>query len=165
MALRQKPASIGLSLDAEGWVPVQVLLNTLDQPGPSAAKVLAPVRARIDEVRGRAQTPWESRSRTGNFIFNAPVNMTVQPGSKPGAAPTINPNSRVMRIRVVQNKRRRDEDVAHVRYALQCVSSCSERSVDLSAGLACGASQTSDTGWCYRQAGTCPHDFERDCYR
>ncbi|MAP11543.1 MAG: hypothetical protein CMQ61_05760 [Gammaproteobacteria bacterium] len=50
MALRQKPASIGLSLDAEGWVPVQVLLNTLDQPGPSAAKVLAPVRARIDEV-------------------------------------------------------------------------------------------------------------------
>ena len=95
MALRQKPASIGLSLDAEGWVPVQVLLNTLDQPGPSVAKVLAPVRARIDEVWGKAQTPWESRSRTGNFIFNAPVNVTVQPGSKPGAAPTINPNSRV----------------------------------------------------------------------
>lgn len=151
MALRQKPASIGLSMEAEGWVPVQVLLNTLDQPGPSAAKVLASVRARIDEVWGRAQTPWESRSRAGNFIFNAPVNVTVQPGSKPGAAPTINPNSRVsptdavrraeryygthgewaghcrlarvMRIRVVQNKRRRDEDVAHVRYALQCVSS------------------------------------------
>ena len=56
-------------------------------------------------MSGGAQTPWESSSLTGNFIFNAPVNVTIQQAPPTPATPMPSPAVEVAFWQSIQNSK------------------------------------------------------------
>jgi formylglycine-generating enzyme required for sulfatase activity len=78
IAYATAPGSVAADGDGENGLYTESLLAALKTPGLSAEEVFKQVRAKVDKESSGQQTPWESSSLTGNFVFNAPVTVTVQ---------------------------------------------------------------------------------------
>jgi hypothetical protein len=78
IAYATAPGSVAADGDGENGLYTESLLTVLQTPGLSVEEVFKQVRAEVDKVSGGAQTPWESSSLTGSFIFNAPITVTVK---------------------------------------------------------------------------------------
>ena len=87
IAYATAPGDVAADGDGSNGLYTSALLAALDQPGLSAEEVFKQVRATVDTQSGGTQTPWEASSLTGNFIFNAPTTINVQPA--PNTAPAV----------------------------------------------------------------------------
>ncbi len=70
IAYATAPGSVAADGDGENGTYTTALLNALGQPGLKAEEVFKRVRLEVATTTGNKQTPWESSSLTGDFIFN-----------------------------------------------------------------------------------------------
>ncbi|WP_109116566.1 caspase family protein [Azospirillum sp. TSO22-1] len=76
VAYATAPGSVALDGDGGNGVYTAELLKMLAQPDLKAEEVFKRVRANVVKRTGGAQTPWESSSLTGDFVFNLTINVT-----------------------------------------------------------------------------------------
>ncbi|MBT6272689.1 MAG: hypothetical protein HOI95_00975 [Chromatiales bacterium] len=88
IAYATAPGSVAADGEGSNGLYTESLLAVLDTPGLSAEEIFKRVRARVDTKSGGRQTPWESSSLTGNFVFNAPGTVTVQPSAPATSRPS-----------------------------------------------------------------------------
>ena len=82
IAYATAPGSVAADGIGRNGLYTSALLAALDEPGLSAEEVFKQVRVRTAGASGGRQTPWESSSLTGNFVFNAPTVVNVQAAPK-----------------------------------------------------------------------------------
>jgi uncharacterized caspase-like protein len=73
IAYATAPGSVASDGNGKNGVYTGALLAALDEPGLSAEQVFKSVRKRVSSATDGQQTPWESSSLTGDFVFNAPA--------------------------------------------------------------------------------------------
>lgn len=71
IAYATAPGSVASDGTGKNGVYTEALLAALDEPGLSAEEVFKSVRKRVATATDGEQTPWESSSLTGDFVFNA----------------------------------------------------------------------------------------------
>ncbi len=76
VAYATAPGSVALDGDGGNGVYTAELLKVLDLPDLKAEDVFKRVRANVVKRTGGVQTPWESSSLTGDFVFNLTINVT-----------------------------------------------------------------------------------------
>lgn len=77
IAYATAPGGVADDGDGDNGLYTASLLDALKVPGLTAEEVFKRVRASVDEQTNGQQTPWESSSLTGNFIFNAPATINI----------------------------------------------------------------------------------------
>lgn len=77
VAYATAPGSVALDGDGENGLYTSELLKVLGEPDLKAEEVFKRVRAGVVKHSGGKQTPWESSSLTGDFVFNFTVNVTT----------------------------------------------------------------------------------------
>lgn len=77
IAYATAPGDVADDGDGDNGLYTASLLDALKVPGLTAEEVFKRVRASVDEQTNGQQTPWESSSLTGNFIFNALATINI----------------------------------------------------------------------------------------
>jgi len=75
IAYATSPGSVAADGDGSNGVYTAALLKALAQPGLKAEEVFKRVRIEVTGATANRQTPWESSSLTGDFVFNVTVNV------------------------------------------------------------------------------------------
>jgi uncharacterized caspase-like protein len=83
VAYATAPGSTAADGDGENGLYTEELLRTLREPGLKVEEVFKRVRSGVVQKTNGMQTPWESSSLTGDFVFNQTI--IIQP--PPPAAP------------------------------------------------------------------------------
>src|SRR5262245_20736128 len=73
--MQRLPAALLLTARGRNGVYTAALLKALAMPGLKAEDVFKRARSDVVEQTKRQQTPWESSSLTGDFVFNLTVNV------------------------------------------------------------------------------------------
>src|SRR5262249_15055313 len=79
IAYATAPGSVAADGEGDNGVYTSALLGALAVPNLKAEEVFKRVRIQVTEQTQKQQTPWESSSLTGDFIFNAAVNAPPPP--------------------------------------------------------------------------------------
>lgn len=82
IAYATAPGSVAADGDGDNGLYTGELLKALGEPNLKAEEVFKRVRANVVQRTGGKQTPWESSSLTGDFVFNLTVN--VKPPAESG---------------------------------------------------------------------------------
>ncbi len=75
IAYATAPGSVAADGDGDNGLYTSELLKALGEPNLKAEEVFKRVRAGVVTRTGGRQTPWESSSLTGDFVFNLTVNL------------------------------------------------------------------------------------------
>ena len=75
VAYATAPGSVAMDGDGENGLYTSELLKALSEPDLKAEEVFKRVRANLVRRTGGKQTPWESSSLTGDFVFNLTINL------------------------------------------------------------------------------------------
>jgi hypothetical protein len=87
IAYATAPGSVAADGDGQNGVYTAALLRALSMPGLKAEDVFKQVRLEVTGQTGNQQTPWESSSLTGDFVFNrtaVPAPVVAAPGPAAG---------------------------------------------------------------------------------
>ncbi|MCC6471204.1 MAG: SEL1-like repeat protein [Alphaproteobacteria bacterium] len=91
IAYATAPGSVAADGAGDNGVYTAALLKALNEPGLKAEEVFKRVRIEVTQETKNQQTPWESSSLTGDFVFNITVNVAptvVAPAASVPAAPS-----------------------------------------------------------------------------
>ncbi len=75
IAYATAPGSVAMDGDGANGLYTGELLKALGEPDLKAEEVFKRVRANVEARSGRRQTPWESSSLTGDFVFNLTIHV------------------------------------------------------------------------------------------
>jgi len=103
IAYATAPGAVAADGDGRNGLYTQYLLSALSQPGLSIEQVFKQVRNRVVLDTDGKQTPWESSSLMGEFVFAASANRVVNADPTPAlVVPPVQP-TRVGHIQVISN--------------------------------------------------------------
>ncbi len=81
IAYATAPGKTALDGAGENGVYTARLVEAMKTPGLPVEEVFKRVRAEVSRETADAQTPWEASSLVGQFYFNAPATVVVNPGT------------------------------------------------------------------------------------